>query len=81
MGPMHADNRDAGLLVGGGGAMRCHGSGDIAARLNVWFRNAEVLKRARACARRVVETNLGAAERSVEIVESLMLSPGPKGSG
>lgn len=73
MGPMHGDNRDAGLLVGGGGAMRCHGSGDIAARLNVWFRNTEVLKRARACARRVVETNVGAAERSVEIVESLVL--------
>lgn len=72
VGPMHRDNRDAALLVAGGGAMRCLGAGDIAARLSVWLGNPEVLKRARAGARRVVESELGAADRSVEIVEGLI---------
>src|SRR5687768_3652988 len=49
-GPMHMDNRDAGLLVGGGGAMRCFGPGDISARLLAWFRNPAVLSRASASA-------------------------------
>jgi len=71
---MHMDNRDAALLVAGGGAVRCSGAGDIAARLQLWFGNADVLRRARAGARRVVESELGAADRSVEIVEGLVYS-------
>lgn len=71
IGPMHADNRDAGLLVAGGGAVRCPGPGDISARLLAWFRNPAVHQRASASARRVVEAGLGAADRSVELVESL----------
>lgn len=71
MGPMHMDNRDAGLLVGGGGAMRCFGPGDISARLLAWFRSPAVLARASASARRVVEAGVGAGERSVELVEGL----------
>jgi len=70
-GPMHMDNRDAGLLVGGGGAMRCFGPGDISARLLAWFRNPAVLSRASASARRVVQGGIGAAERSTELVEGL----------
>ncbi len=72
VGPKHADNRDAALLVAGGGAVRCAGAGDISARLSLWFGNADVLGRARAGARRVVESELGAADRSVEIVEGLV---------
>lgn len=72
VGPKHTDNRDAALLVAGGGAVRCSGAGDIAARLSLWFGNADVLRRARAGARRVVESELGAADRSVEIVEGLV---------
>ena len=71
MGPMHMDNRDAGLLVAGGGAMRCFGSGDISARLLAWFRSPAVLGRASASARRVVQAGIGAAERSTELVEGL----------
>ncbi len=71
MGPMHMDNRDAGLLVGGGGGMRCFGPGDISARLLAWFRSPQVLARASASARRVVEAGVGAGERSTELVESL----------
>ncbi|MGE5750319.1 MAG: 3-deoxy-D-manno-octulosonic acid transferase, partial [Gemmatimonas sp.] len=72
IGPMHTDNRDARLLVAGGGAVRCPGPGDITARLLAWFRNPGVHKRASLSARRVVEAGLGAAERSVELVQSLL---------
>lgn len=72
-GPMHTDNRDARLLVNGGGAVRCPGPGDIAARLLAWFRNPAVHQRASQSAQRVVEANLGAADRSLELVEGLMI--------
>lgn len=71
MGPKHMDNRDAALLVNGGGAVRCPGPGDISARLLAWFRNPGVHSRASAGARRVVEAGIGAADRSTELVESL----------
>ena len=72
IGPMHTDNRDAGLLVAGGGAVRCAGPGDISARLQVWFRNPAVLAKASASAKRVVEAGIGAADRSTELVETLL---------
>lgn len=71
IGPRHTDNRDARLLVAGGGAVRCPGPGDITARLLAWFRNPGVHERASRGARRVVEAGLGAADRSLELVESL----------
>jgi 3-deoxy-D-manno-octulosonic-acid transferase len=71
IGPSHTDNRDARLLVNGGGAVRCPGPGDISARLLAWFRNPGVHQRASQSAQRVVEANLGAAERSLELVEGL----------
>ncbi len=71
IGPMHTDNRDAALLISGGGAMRCSGPGDISARLQAWFRNPAVLARASASARRVVEAGIGAADRSLELLDSL----------
>ena len=74
IGPMHTDNRDAGLLISGGGAMRCSGPGDISARLQAWFRNPAVLARASASARRVVEAGIGAADRSADLVDSLFVS-------
>jgi 3-deoxy-D-manno-octulosonic-acid transferase len=72
-GPMHTDNRDANLLIGGGGGMRCGAAGDISARLLAWFRNESVRRKAGACARRVVQGGIGAAEKSVELLESLLL--------
>ncbi|MEO7367430.1 MAG: glycosyltransferase N-terminal domain-containing protein [Gemmatimonadaceae bacterium] len=72
IGPMHTDNRDAGLLVAGGGAVRCAGPGDISARIQVWFKNSSVLAKASASARRVVEAGIGAADRSTELVEALL---------
>ena len=70
-GPMHSDNRDANLLIAGGGAIRCAGPGDICARILAWFTNEPVRKRASDSARRVVEAGIGAADRSTELVESL----------
>jgi 3-deoxy-D-manno-octulosonic-acid transferase len=72
IGPRHTDNRDAGLLVSGGGAVRCAGPGDISARLQVWFNNTAVLGKASASARRVVEAGIGAADRSTELLEHLL---------
>ncbi len=71
MGPRHADNRDANLLVAGGGAMRCPGTGDIAARLLAWFTNERVRERAGQSARRVVEAGLGGADRSTQLIQDL----------
>jgi 3-deoxy-D-manno-octulosonic-acid transferase len=74
-GPMHADNRDANLLIAGGGAFRCSGPGDICARILAWIRKPAVRVRAGDSARRVVEAGIGAADRSTELVES-MFEPG-----
>ena len=74
IGPRHTGNRDARLLIAGGGAVRCPGPGDITARLLAWFRNPGVHERAARGARRVVEAGLGAADRSTELVESLLAS-------
>ena len=53
--------------------MRCGAAGDISARLLAWFRNESVRRKAGACARRVVQGGIGAAEKSVELLESLLL--------
>jgi 3-deoxy-D-manno-octulosonic-acid transferase len=71
-GPLHTDNRDARLLIGGGGAIRCPGTGDISARLLAWFTNEKVRAKAGQCARRVVESGLGGADRSADLIESLL---------
>jgi 3-deoxy-D-manno-octulosonic-acid transferase len=74
-GPMHSDNRDARLLIAGGGAIRCPGAGDITARLLAWFTNQKVRHKAGQSARRVVESGLGGADRSAELVEGLLDPP------
>lgn len=71
-GPRHEDNRDAALLVTGGGGARCAGAGDIVARLSAWFQNPDVRARASEAARSVVRSELGAAERSAAMITSLL---------
>lgn len=73
-GPMHADNRDANLLIADGAAMRCAGPGDISARILAWFKNPPVLSRASASAKRVVEAGIGAADKSAELLDALFES-------
>jgi 3-deoxy-D-manno-octulosonic-acid transferase len=72
IGPRHEDNRDAQLLVAAGGAFRCPDASAIESRVTRWVESAESLERARNAARDVVYKGLGAAERSVEIVERLI---------
>jgi 3-deoxy-D-manno-octulosonic-acid transferase len=73
IGPRHEDNRDARLLVAAGGAFRCANASAIQSRIRRWLDAPVSLSQARAAAREVVRSGLGAAERSVELVEGLML--------
>ncbi|MFN2603683.1 MAG: 3-deoxy-D-manno-octulosonic acid transferase [Gemmatimonadaceae bacterium] len=72
IGPRHADNRDARLLVVAGGAFRCRDSGAIASQIMRWVDSPVALSRARDAARETVRAGLGAAERSFELVEGLV---------
>jgi 3-deoxy-D-manno-octulosonic-acid transferase len=72
IGPRHEDNRDARLLIAAGGAFRCENASAIESRIRRWVDTPVSLSEARAAAREVVRSGLGAAERSVELVEALM---------
>lgn len=72
IGPRHDDNRDARHLVAAGGAFRCADADAIVSRMSRWIDAPESLEFARSAAREVVREGLGAAERSVDLVESLM---------
>jgi 3-deoxy-D-manno-octulosonic-acid transferase len=74
IGPRHEDNRDAQLLVGAGGAFRCSDADAMQSRITRWIESPETLERARIAAADVVKQGIGAAQRSVEIVEQLVLS-------
>jgi 3-deoxy-D-manno-octulosonic-acid transferase len=76
IGPRHEDNRDAQLLVVAGGAFRCDNAAAIESRIRSWVDTPVSLSQARSAAREVVRSGLGAAERSVELVEALMLLKG-----
>jgi len=72
IGPRHEDNRDARLLVAAGGAFRCGDAAAIESRINRWVESPDGLAEARSAAREVVRAGLGAAERSVALVETRM---------
>jgi 3-deoxy-D-manno-octulosonic-acid transferase len=72
IGPRHTDNRDANLLVAAGGAFRAADSAAIASRIMRWVESTDALAHARGAARETVRAGLGAADRSVKLVESLM---------
>jgi len=72
VGPRHEDNRDARLLVAAGGAFRCANASAIESRIRRWLDTPVSLSQARAAAREVVRSGLGAAERSLELVEALL---------
>ena len=71
IGPRHEDNRDARLLIAAGGAFRCKDSESIASRITRWVESPEILSKAREAARETVRLGLGAAERSLALVEQL----------
>ncbi len=74
IGPRHTDNRDARLLEVAGGAFRNSDSGAIANTIIGLIENPNSLTHARTAARETVRAGLGAATRSVELVELLMKS-------
>jgi len=74
IGPRHTDNRDARLLEAAGGAFRSSDSATIATTIIALIQNPDFLSHARAAARETVRAGLGAAEKSLALVESLMTS-------
>jgi 3-deoxy-D-manno-octulosonic-acid transferase len=71
-GPRHSASRDALLLVARSGG---HSVGDVhglATTLVRWFTDADARQLAGANALKVVEDGLGAAERSLQVVQSLI---------
>jgi 3-deoxy-D-manno-octulosonic-acid transferase len=72
IGPRHEDNRDARLLIAAGGAFRCRDSGAIASQITRWVDSPDALSKARDAARETVRAELGAAERSFDLVEQLI---------
>jgi 3-deoxy-D-manno-octulosonic-acid transferase len=72
IGPRHTDNRDARLLIAAGAAFRCESTREISGRIVRWIDSPEARKRAGEAALEVVQSGLGAAERSYAIVDRLL---------
>ena len=71
-GPRHAMSRDAGLLLRRGAATSVPDEATLAAALTGWLTNEPARRAAGTAAREMVREGLGAAERSLRLVESLM---------
>ena len=71
-GPRHAGNRDARLLLGGGGGSSVSNGVAIRQQLIHWLRHAAVRVDAGARARALVRSGLGAARRSFDLVLRLL---------
>ncbi|NUO63174.1 MAG: hypothetical protein HOQ26_14825 [Gemmatimonadaceae bacterium] len=74
-GPRHGNSREASLLVVTGGARTVDGVDELRASLLGWLDDAAARAAAGEAARRLVQENLGATERSVALVESLLAGP------
>lgn len=71
-GPAWRSSRDAGLLLERGGALSAADSGALAAAVHHLLEDDTARTAAGAAARAVVETGLGAADRSLELVVRLV---------
>lgn len=71
-GPLHANSREAGLLLTAGAAARVTDAPSLEVALGHWFEEAAARRAAGDAAREVVRGGLGAAERSYALVASLM---------
>jgi 3-deoxy-D-manno-octulosonic-acid transferase len=71
-GPGHDMSREAGLLLAAGGARVVRDASDTAVALQEWLLAASARQLAGAAARAVVQTELGATERSVRLVQRLL---------
>ncbi|HEX6600202.1 MAG TPA: glycosyltransferase N-terminal domain-containing protein [Gemmatimonadaceae bacterium] len=71
-GPRHHASRDAMLLLDADGALDVASDGGLERGLDHWFTDSAARRAAGDAARAVVHRGLGAAERSWELVESLL---------
>jgi 3-deoxy-D-manno-octulosonic-acid transferase len=71
-GPRHANSRDAGLLLEARAAATASDTTSLEAVLTAWLEDDPARRAAGEAARGVVRAGLGAAERSFELVASLM---------
>ena len=76
-GPRHRGSRDARLLLEAGGARTAQGRGELAAALDAWLDDETARAAAGAAARAVVERGKGAADRSLQLVISLVERSAP----
>jgi 3-deoxy-D-manno-octulosonic-acid transferase len=71
-GPGHDMSREAGLLLAAGGARVVRDAGETAMALHAWLPAASARDLAGAAAVAVVQSELGATQRSVRLVERLL---------
>jgi 3-deoxy-D-manno-octulosonic-acid transferase len=71
-GPRHHNSRDAGLLLSSGGGQVVNDVSDFAHIVSAWLTDEASRAAAGAAALRLVESGLGASERSVRLVERLI---------
>jgi 3-deoxy-D-manno-octulosonic-acid transferase len=78
-GPRNEKSRDAAKLIQSGGGAQIKGLADLTIRLSDWLGSATARDAAGSLARETVQTGLGAAERSYELVTTLLprREPGP----
>ena len=80
-GPRNEKSRDAAKLTAAGGGAEIKGDADLTMRLADWLGSTVARDGAGARARRMVQEGLGAAERSYELVTTLLLrAPAQGGS-
>ncbi len=71
-GPQHQSSADADLLLAAGGAQVVSGDATCATIIGAWLADDGARRHAGAQARHVVQSGLGATERSVEMIEGLL---------
>jgi len=71
-GPQHDNSRDAGLLVQRGGGVSVSTEADFVRRARAWITDAATRREFGDCARALVRSGLGAAERSFDLVDRLL---------
>jgi 3-deoxy-D-manno-octulosonic-acid transferase len=71
-GPRHTDSRDAKDLIAAGGAFGVSNATDLAARFAQLLANPETRTRAGEGARRVIQSGLGAADKSAALILPLL---------
>jgi 3-deoxy-D-manno-octulosonic-acid transferase len=72
-GPRNERSRDAGLLIAAGGGAEISEVAELSLRLAEWLGSMPARDAAGAAARAMVQTGLGAAERSFALVSALLL--------